>query len=201
MPFRLDLRPARRQAKLESGGEVRIADIGCGVGWSSIQFAHDWPNAAVEGIDNDKASTEAARGNARDAGVADRVTFSSADGRHARGSFDLVTAFECVHDMSQPVEVLAAMLELAGSDGGTVLIMDEKADEVLRVDGDPVQRLLAGASVLHCLPAGRSETPSAATGTLLKASTLARLAREAGFREVTVLPIEHHVFRFYRLDP
>lgn len=180
---------------------MRIADIGCGVGWSSIQFAHDWPNAAVEGIDNDKASTEAARGNARDAGVADRVTFSSADGRHARGSFDLVTAFECVHDMSQPVEVLAAMLELAGSDGGTVLIMDEKADEVLRVDGDPVQRLLAGASVLHCLPAGRSETPSAATGTLLKASTLARLAREAGFREVTVLPIEHHVFRFYRLDP
>lgn len=188
------------KAKIDSGAEVNVADIGCGVGWSSIQFGLNWPNVVVLGIDSDPASIERARINADEAGVADRVRFVGTDASASDGFYDLVTAFECVHDMSQPVDALAAMRKISAGQG-TVLIMDEKADDTPTPTEDLVQRLLASASVLHCLPAGRAEAPSAATGTLLTRATMERYAFEAGFSEVTVLPIEHDVFRFYRLEP
>ena len=77
--------------------------------------------------------------------------------------------------------------------GGTVIVMDERT-------GDPEHdRLLYGFSLFFCLPTGRSETPSAATGTVMRPDTLRRYAREAGFADATVLDIEHDSFRFYRL--
>jgi hypothetical protein len=65
--------------------------------------------------------------------------------------------------------------------------------------GDPVERFMYAASVLHCLPAGMAEQPSAATGTVMRVDTVRRYATEAGFANVEVLPIEHDFFRFYRL--
>jgi hypothetical protein len=65
--------------------------------------------------------------------------------------------------------------------------------------GDDVERYMYGFSILHCLPVGMVEQPSAATGTVMRAATLRRYAEEAGFRAVDVLPIEHDFFRFYRL--
>ncbi|HEY1278232.1 MAG TPA: hypothetical protein VGF22_01075, partial [Acidimicrobiales bacterium] len=66
-------------------------------------------------------------------------------------------------------------------------------------DPDPIQRLFYAASVIHCLPVGRSEDDSAATGTVLRTALLERYAEEAGFSSVEVLPIVHDMFRFYRL--
>ena len=66
---------------------------------------------------------------------------------------------------------------------------------------DPVERFMYGASVLHCLPVGRSQPGSAATGTVMRADTLRRYATAAGFASTTVLGLEHDVYRFYRLDP
>jgi len=89
---------------------------------------------------------------------------------------------------------------LTGDGAAPVVVMDERAAETFTAPADPIQRFLYAASVLHCLPVGRCEEHSAGTGTVMRPATLARYAREAGFGEVTVLPIEHDMFRFYRLD-
>jgi len=100
--------------------------------------------------------------------------------------------------MADPVGVLRSMRRLVG-DGGPVLIVDEKVAERFAAPGDDVERYMYGFSILHCLPVGMAERPTAATGTVMRESTLRRYAAEAGFRAVDVLPIAHDFFRFYRL--
>lgn len=116
------------------------------------------------------------------------------------GSFDLVTAFECIHDMPQPVEAIEAMRAMLVP-GGSVLIGDERAADVFTAPGSDLERLLYGFSVLHCLPVGCATTPSVATGAVLRPATLRRYAAAAGFRDCQILPIEHDLWRFYRLWP
>ncbi|SHN86968.1 Methyltransferase domain-containing protein [Geodermatophilus obscurus] len=185
-------------AALRAGG--RVADVGCGMGWSAIGIARAYPQARVDGYDIDEPSVEQARRNAEEARVADRVRFTTVDAAAAgeQGSYDLVTAFECVHDLADPVAVLAAMRRMVRP-GGTVLVVDERVAERFTAPGDEVERLMYGFSVTCCLPDGLSTRPSAATGTVMRPSVLEGYAREAGFAGVDVLPIEHDVFRFYRL--
>ncbi|MGH2544283.1 MAG: SAM-dependent methyltransferase, partial [Ardenticatenaceae bacterium] len=113
---------------------------------------------------------------------------------------DLVTAFECVHDMSVPVGALRTMRRLAG-ERGAVLIMDERVGDTFTGTGDDVERMMYGWSVLHCLPVGMADQPSVGTGTVMRTDTLRRYAQEAGFRDVEVLPIENFFLRIYRLIP
>ena len=80
-----------------------------------------------------------------------------------------------------------------------VELIDENADEHFAPSGDPVQRMVYAFSILHCLPAGRHGDHSAATGTVMRPATLAAYARDAGYNRVETLPIEHPMFRFYRL--
>ncbi|CAN5866339.1 hypothetical protein BH23ACT10_BH23ACT10_40020 [soil metagenome] len=87
---------------------AKIADIGFGGGWSSIAIARTYPEATVEGFDIDAASVEMARRNAAEAGLADRVHFTHTDAAQIDSDYDAVFFFECVHDMPQPVDVLAA---------------------------------------------------------------------------------------------
>jgi 2-polyprenyl-3-methyl-5-hydroxy-6-metoxy-1,4-benzoquinol methylase len=179
---------------------ARIADIGCGVGWSCVGMARAYPKVRVDGFDLDEASVVEAQDVIREAGVADRVDVQLRDAADPEltGRYDLVTAFECVHDMRDPVGALRTMHRLTG-EGGTVLVMDERvADAFDPVAGD-VERYMYGFSVLHCLPVGLEEQPSAATGTVMRASTLRGYAREAGFQDAEVLPLEHPFFSFYRL--
>lgn len=186
-------------ARLE-GGAARVADVGCGCGWASIALVLAYPAITVDGFDLDEASIADARANAASRGVADRVTFkvrNSADA--APGSYDLVCCFEALHDMARPVDALAAMRTMLAP-GGTVFVVDERAaDALTEMDPDPMQRLFYAASVLHCLPVGRSEPGSAATGTVMRTATFERYATAAGFTTVDVLPIDHDMFRFYRL--
>lgn len=83
--------------------------------------------------------------------------------------------------------------------GGTVLVMDEAVAEEFGAFGDPVERLMYGASLFVCLPDGMSVQPTAATGTVMRPSTVRSYATQAGFASVEVLPLEHPTFRFYRL--
>lgn len=179
---------------------ARVADIGCGAGWSSIAIAQGYPEVRVDGIDSDEDSIEAARANATEAGVADRVTFHARDAGDAAVAdrYDVACAFECIHDMSNPVASLQAMREMVGP-GGTVLIADERVADTFTAPADPIERLMYGASVLHCLPVGMAEEPSVATGTVMRMDTLRAYASEAGFQSLEVLPIENDVWRFYRL--
>jgi 2-polyprenyl-3-methyl-5-hydroxy-6-metoxy-1,4-benzoquinol methylase len=181
---------------LREGG--RVADVGCGVGWSSIGIARAHPAVTVDGYDVDTPSIEAARANAAAAGVADRVRFSTADAGTVTGRYDLVAAFECIHDLPDPAAVLAAMRRLAGPDG-IVLVMDENVAETFTAPGTEVERLMYGWSITCCLPDGLAHDGSVGTGTVMRPETLRRYATEAGFTAVDVLPIEDDFFRFYRL--
>jgi predicted O-methyltransferase YrrM len=187
--------------ELLSRPDVRIADIGCGAGWSTIALAHAYPNARIDGLDVDAPSIEVARGHARDAGVGDRVAFELADGNAVaqQGTYDAAFAFECVHDMAQPVEVLAGIRAAVKPDGA-VVIMDEAVGETFAAPSDDLERLMYGFSLFVCLPDGMSSAPSAGTGTVMRPSTLTSYAQQAGFERVEVLPIEDFAFfRFYRL--
>jgi 2-polyprenyl-3-methyl-5-hydroxy-6-metoxy-1,4-benzoquinol methylase len=187
---------------LRAGG--RVADVGCGLGWSAIGIALAYPDATVDGYDVDGPSIEAARRNAREAGVDDRVRFHAVDAAATNADtvdgerYDAVFAFECIHDLADPVGVLAAMRRLAG-DGGAVVVMDERVAETFTAPGDEVERLMYGYSLTCCLADGMAHQPSAGTGTVMRPSTLRRYAVEAGFAEVEILDIANDFFRFYRL--
>jgi SAM-dependent methyltransferase len=187
-------------AALRAGG--RVADIGCGYGWSSIGIALGYPTATVDGFDVDGPSVAVARRNAAEAGVDGRVRFLDVDAAAVdpQDGYDVVIAVECVHDMADPVSVLRAMRRLV-TEGGTVLVVDERAAETFTAPGDEVERLMYGYSLMCCLPDGLSTQPSAGTGTVMRPATLEGYAREAGFERVEVLPVEHDFFRFYRLHP
>ncbi len=188
-------------ARLQADPPARIADVGCGAGWSSIGIAQGYPKVYVDGFDLDQPSVELAQANAAEAGLSDRVKFQVRDAGDPKlaGRYDLVAAFECIHDLSQPVAVLRAMRRLA-HERSTVLIVDERVGDTFMAKGNDIEWMMYGWSVLHCLPVGMADEPSAATGTVMRPGTLRRYAKEAGFRDVDVLPIENFFFRFYRLD-
>lgn len=184
-------------AALSAGG--RVADLGCGDGWASIGVGLAYPAAQVDGYDIDAASVEAATAHAAAHGLAGRVRFHLADAASAAaGSYDLVLAMECVHDLADPVAVLASARRLV-TEGGSVVVMDERVPDEFTGPGDPIEQMMYGISMLVCLPDSLSHAPSVATGTVMRAPVLRGYAREAGFADVEVLPIEHDVFRFYRL--
>ena len=188
-------------ARLRSEPPARVADIGVGQGWSCIALAQAFPRAHIDGLDLDPASIAAARENAARAGVpAERVAFHLRDAGDPAlaGHYDLALAIECIHDMPRPVEVLRAMRQLVGP-GGTVLIVDERVQDAFTPNGDPGERMMYAFSVLHCLPVGLVEQPSAGTGTVMRRAIFREYADAAGFAEVSELPVEHPTFRLYRL--
>jgi hypothetical protein len=108
--------------RLRADPPARVADIGCGAGWSSISIARAYPKVRVDGFDLAEA-----KANAQAEGVADRVTFQIRDAADPQlsGKYDLAIAIECIHDMSRPVEALRAMRSMVANDG-VVLVVDER---------------------------------------------------------------------------
>jgi SAM-dependent methyltransferase len=186
--------------RLTADPPARVADVGCGTGWSSIAIARGFPRASVVGLDLDTESIAQARVNADASGVSDRVTFGVRDAADPQlaGGFDLVCAFETIHDMTDPVAALRAMRGLRAP-GGTVLVADERVADHFTTQVEDGERFQWGWSVLTCLPSGLAEPPAAGTGTIMRTPTFRRYARDAGFADVEVLPIENDFWRFYRL--
>jgi len=180
---------------------ARVADVACGTGWSSISIAKAYPGIQVDGFDLDPESVMLARSAAAAEGVGERVDFQVRDAADPElaDRYDLVTVFEAIHDLAKPVEALTAIRELL-AEGGVALVADEKVADQFTAPGDDVERVMYGWSILHCLPVGRVERPSAETGTAMRESTFRRYAGEAGFGDVQVVPIEHDFWRFYRLQ-
>lgn len=178
---------------------ARIADIGCGGGWSTIALARAYPDARVDGYDIDEPSVRMATANAV---AVERVTFHAGDAAMLpEDTFDVVFAFECVHDMPDPVGVLAAARRSLRP-GGCVVVMDEAVADEFTAPGDETERLMYGFSLFVCLPDGMSHPPSAGTGTVMRPDTLRRYGSEAGLTGFEVLPIADFGFwRFYRLTP
>jgi 2-polyprenyl-3-methyl-5-hydroxy-6-metoxy-1,4-benzoquinol methylase len=177
---------------------ARIADVGCGAGWSTIALAQAYPNAHVVGYDLDPASVADAKRNAVARNVDVRFVQSDAAALAADGPFDAILVLEALHDMAQPAKVLAALRRALTADG-CVIVADERVAERFTAPGDATERMMYGWSISHCLPVALSEQPSAATGTAIRPDTVRACAAEAGFGPVEILPIEHELFRFYRL--
>jgi ubiquinone/menaquinone biosynthesis C-methylase UbiE len=187
-------------ARLRADPPARVAEIGAGIGWASIGLARAYPNVRVDGYDLDAPSVALAQDNARALGVDDRVRFIVHDAAEmlSTETYDLVLAFECIHDMADPVAALRTMRGLAGERGAAV-VMDERVGESFAARNEDTEWFMYGFSVLHCLPVGLAERPSAGTGTVMRPETFRRYALDAGFRDVAVLPIENYFFTFYRL--
>lgn len=186
--------------RLAADPPARVLDVACGTGWSSVCLAQGYPKVRVDGLDLDAPSIERARRLATDTGMADRVAFHVADAAAPGldGPYDAAMVFEALHDMAQPVAALAAIRQRL-TDDGVVLVGDERAAEAFTAPAGDLDRLFYGFSVFHCLPAGRIQQPSAATGTVLRPDTLRDYARQAGFTDVEVLEITNDFWRFYRL--
>jgi SAM-dependent methyltransferase len=181
-----------------------VGDFGCGTGWASIELAKAFPWIRITGVDSDETSIALGRHHALDHGVGDRVELAVADLADETVDwsprFDLVLLAECVHDLPRPVESLRHA-RASTRPGGVVLVIDERADETFTTPGDEVQRFFAAASPLWCLPQGLVGVDPEPVGTVIRPATMVDLARRAGFRMTTILPIDHPFWRFYRLEP
>ena len=187
--------------RLRADPPARVADIACGTGWSSIALAKAYPAITVHGLDLDERAIEVAGRNAEAEGMADRVTFSARDaGELAGAGFDLVMIMEALHDMTRPVEVLRTLRGLL-AEGASLIVADSAVADEFSAPASPRDQYEYGWSVLACLPGAMGDPKTAATGTVMRASTLRRYAGEAGFAEVEILPITTDYWRFYRLVP
>ena len=180
---------------------ARIADVGCGLGWSSIGMALAYPKVSVDGLDLDSTSVEIARRNVADAGLGERVRFAIGDAASPdlEGRYDLVTMLESFHDMAHPVRILRAFRQLLAGNG-SILIVDMKAAETFSAPGEELDRYLYGWSVMSCLHDGM-QGGGVGTGTVMRPGTLRAYALEAGLPHFEIVPIEHDSWRFYRLRP
>jgi 2-polyprenyl-3-methyl-5-hydroxy-6-metoxy-1,4-benzoquinol methylase len=182
--------------RLARGG--RVADLGCGHGWSAIAVARAFPRATVLGIDADAASVDDARGFAAHTGASVRFDCASAAALAGSGPFDLVMLLEVLHDLARPVEVLKEARRALAPDGA-LLVADEAVAPEFTAPGDDLERMMYGWSITHCLPTQMAEQPSAAIGTVIREGTVRELAAAAGFGSVEVLPVNGGFFRIYDL--
>jgi hypothetical protein len=194
-----DWLPSIRDVHTRLSTSARVADIACGLGWSSIAMALAYPEITVHGLDLDPAAVESAARSAEESGVADRVRFSAADAAGLDGRYDLVTVIEALHDMSHPVAVLSAARNSL-ADGGFVLVIDERTDPEPTTPASQREQYLYGWSVISCLPDAMGAPDSAATGTVMRPETVRRYAAEAGFATVEMLPIGADKWSFYLLS-
>ena len=162
-------------AKLTAGAQV--ADVGCGHGASTLIMAQAFPNSRFFGFDNHAPSIEHAQTDAAAAGLSDRVTFAVAQATALPGhGYDLITFFDCLHDMGDPVGAARCARALLAP-GGTAMIVEPMAGEQVEENFNPVGRIFSGASVLCCTPnaicAGGPALGTVATDAALREVVLA----------------------------
>jgi SAM-dependent methyltransferase len=189
-------------ARLRSDPSARVADLGCGTGWSSIAMALAYPKISVDGFDLDPAAIARGTEYAADSGVEDRVRLHALDAAELASSkrYELVTVFEALHDMARPVETLEGTRALL-ADRGRVLVADERVGERFALPAEDHEIYIYGWSVMGCLASSMGDPSFAQTGAVMRPDTLRRYGREAGFGRVDVLPIEDLQWRFYLLAP
>ncbi|HYZ08413.1 MAG TPA: class I SAM-dependent methyltransferase [Pseudonocardiaceae bacterium] len=166
-------------AKLAAG--ARVADIGCGLGSSSVLIAEAYPRTTVVGSDYHAESIELARKKAAEAGVTDRVSFEVATAQTFTGAnYDLVTMFDCLHDMGDPVGAARRVREALAPDG-TWLLVEPNASDVVEENFNPVGRLYYAGSTFLCVPNALSQPGGHALGAQAGEAAIRQVVTDAGF--------------------
>jgi len=168
--------------KLERG--AKVADIGCGHGSSTVILGQTYPNSTVVGFDNHAGSIETARKRAADAGVADRVTFEVAGAADFPGTgYDLVTVFDALHDMGDPVGAASHVHGSLAPDG-TWMVVEPNAGDRPEDNHNPVGRIFYSASTFICCPHSRSEPVGLALGAQAGEARLRDVFTQGGFTRI-----------------
>jgi SAM-dependent methyltransferase len=167
------------EAKLRAGAYV--ADIGCGHGASTILMAQAYPNSSFIGFDYHQDSIVAARERAADAGVSDRVQFEVATAQGYPGiGYDLVMAFDALHDMGDPVGAAAHVRATLKPDG-TWLIVEPYAEDRVEANLNPIGRAYYSGSTLMCTPNALNQEGGMALGAQAGETRLRAVVAEGGF--------------------
>jgi SAM-dependent methyltransferase len=167
--------------KLHAGGKV--ADVGCGHGVSTIVMAHAFPNSRFFGFDYHPGSIEQARELARSAAVPN-VTFEVATAKSYPGAdYDLVTFFDCLHDMGDPVGAGAHVRETLSA-RGTWMLVEPNAHDTLAGNLHPIGRVYYAGSTTICLPTSLSQEVGLGLGAQAGEKRLRAVLTESGFTNV-----------------
>jgi ubiquinone/menaquinone biosynthesis C-methylase UbiE len=167
------------EAKLIAGG--RVADVGCGLGSSSVLIAQAFPKTTIVGSDYHAESIELARKKAAEAGVNDRVTFEVATAETFTGTgYDLVTMFDALHDMGDPVGAAKGVREALAPDG-TWLLVEPFASDTVEENFNTLGRLYYNGSTFLCVPNALSQPGGYALGAQAGEAAIRRVVTEAGF--------------------
>ena len=167
------------QAKLQAG--ARVADVGCGLGASTVLLAQAYPASTFTGSDYHEGSIELARKRAADAGVANHISFEAASAQTFSGTgYDLVTTFDCLHDMGDPLGAARHILKTLDADG-TWLIVEPFAGDAVTDNLSPVGRTYYSFSSFLCVPNARSQPGGYALGAQAGEAAIRRVAIDAGF--------------------
>lgn len=165
--------------KLKAG--AKVADIGCGLGASTILMAQAYPNSTFKGFDYHDKSIEMARGRAQEAGVGDRVSFEVAMAKDFPGEdYDFVTYFDCLHDMGDPVGAAAHVKDCLATDG-TWMIVEPFAHDDAQDNFNPIGRAYYSASTLLCTPASLSQEVGLALGAQAGEKRMRDIINKGGF--------------------
>ena len=169
--------------RLEAG--AKVADIGCGVGFSTLLMAEAFPNSSFVGYDFHAPSIEEANAHARSHALGERVRFQTAAAKQiAEGDFDLVTMFDCLHDMGDPRGCAKHIRQLLKSDGAWMLVEPMAADEAASNIASPVSRLFYNASTMVCVPTSLAQEVGEALGAQAGEAKLSEIITGAGFARV-----------------
>lgn len=170
-------------ARLEAG--AKVADVGCGVGHSTLLMAEAYPNSHFVGYDFHAPSIEQANAHAAEHGLSDRVRFETVLAKEIKErEFDLITMFDCLHDMGDPAGCAAHLRGLLKGDGAWMLVEPIAADEPAGQLDSPVTRLFYNASTMICVPTSLAQEVGTALGAQAGEARLTALIREAGFSSV-----------------
>jgi ubiquinone/menaquinone biosynthesis C-methylase UbiE len=166
-------------AKLRAG--AKVADVGCGLGASTVLLAQEYPESRCHAFDYHAGSVELARKRAADAGVAERTTFDVASAQDFPGSgYDLVATFDCLHDMGDPLGA-ARHIRNALMPDGTWLIVEPAAGDTIGDNLNPVGRVYYSFSTFLCVPNALSQSGGYALGAQAGEAAIRQLVTDAGF--------------------
>lgn len=167
------------EEKLKTG--AKVADVGCGLGASTILMAQAFPNSEFVGFDYHDKSIEKARERAKAAGVDGNIKFEVAASKEFPGDgYDLVTFFDCLHDMGDPVGAATHVRKVL-KDDGTWMIVEPFANDTVQENLNPVGRVYYSASTIICTPASRSQEVGLGLGAQAGEARLRDVATQGGF--------------------